>query len=64
MKKINGNLYDEDVDYSQLEKREDKDYPDEEWYVCPICGNEYLPAFITTDENGTTMCIDCWSKNH
>ncbi len=55
--------YNPDVNYSALEQHTYDDYPGETWYTCPRCGNEYLPEFIT-EEDGVTMCIDCWSKKY
>ena len=46
-----------------LEQRTYDDCPDSVFYVCPICGNEYLESFLY-DEDGEVMCIDCWSKRN
>lgn len=56
-------LYDENVDYDTLEQHTYSDAPDHIFYTCPICGGEYLAAFIT-EENGKTMCIDCWNRRY
>lgn len=53
--------YDPNVDYDQLEIHTYSDTGSHIWYTCPRCGGEYLADFIT-EENGQTMCIDCWSS--
>ena len=55
--------YDENVDYDELEQHTYPDSPGHIFYTCPVCGNEYLATFITSD-GSETMCIDCWSKRH
>lgn len=54
-------IYDENVDYGELEQHEYDDTEGYIFYTCPICKGEYLATFIT-QENGQTMCIDCWNK--
>lgn len=54
-------IYDENVDYDELEQHEYNDTEGYIFYTCPICKGEYLATFIT-QENGQTMCIDCWNK--
>ena len=54
-------IYDENVDYDSLEQHVYEDSGDNVFYTCPICHGEYLATFIT-EENGQTMCIDCWGK--
>ena len=56
-------VYDEDVNYDDLEQHEYDDTPGRIFYTCPKCGGEYLASFIVS-ENGETMCIDCWDKLH
>ena len=55
--------YDENVDYDALEQHTYSDMPGRIFYTCPKCGGEYLATFIV-EENGQTMCIDCWSNRH
>ena len=55
------NLYDEDINFDELEQNTYEDEGDEIFYVCPICGGEYLDTFMTS-YNGQTMCIDCCSE--
>ena len=55
--------YDENVDYDALEQHTYSDTPGYIFYTCPKCGGEYLATFIV-EENGQTMCIDCWSNRH
>ena len=55
--------YDENVNYDELEQHTYPDSGDHIFYTCPICGNEYLATFII-EENGQTMCIDCWNKKY
>lgn len=54
-------LYDENVNYDALEQHKYPEMPGHIFYTCPRCGNEYLATFIV-EEDGLTMCIDCWSK--
>lgn len=53
--------YDEDVNYNDLEQHTYEDSPGYTFYTCPRCGGEYLATFMT-EEDGRTMCIDCWSE--
>lgn len=55
------NIYGDWINYDELEQRVYKDEGDEIFYVCPICGGEYLEDFITQID-GETMCIDCWHE--
>ena len=56
--------YDENVDYNSLGQHTyPADAPGHIFYTCPQCGREYLATFIT-EENGETMCIDCWSEKY
>ncbi len=57
------NIYNEDINFDELEQTVYEDEGDEIWYTCPICGGEYLETFIT-EHNGQTMCIDCWSERN
>ncbi len=61
MKGIPGIDYDENVDYDKLEQHTYDDAPGEIFYTCPRCGGEYLASLIT-EEDGETMCIDCWNR--
>ena len=54
-------IYDENVDYDSLEQHTYDDSPGHIFYTCPRCGGEYLATFIL-EENGETMCTDCWSR--
>ncbi len=54
---------DDNVDYDALEQHTYEDSGDDVFYTCPICGGEYLATFIT-EEDGQTMCIDCWNKRY
>jgi len=54
-------IYDENVDYDSLEQHTYDDSPGHIFYTCPRCGGEYLATFIA-EENGETMCTDCWSR--
>ena len=56
-------MYDENVDYDSLEQHTYADSGDLVFYTCPICGGEYLATFIV-EENGETMCIDCWDERY
>ena len=51
-------IYDENVNYSELDQHEYKDSPGFIFYNCPVCGEEYLATFIT-EVDGQVMCIDC-----
>ena len=62
-KKESDVMYDPDVDYDSLEQHEYSDTPGHIFHTCPKCGGEYLATFIT-EENGETMCIDCWSEEY
>lgn len=57
------NIYGDYINYDELEQHIYKDEGDDIFYTCPICGGEYLEAFITQD-SGQIMCIDCWSKKN
>lgn len=59
--KNNEVLFDENVNYKELEQHEYNDAKGVTFYTCPLCGGEYLATFIT-EKNGQTMCIDCWNK--
>lgn len=62
MKRIDADaIYDENVDYDALEQHTYADSGKHIFYTCPRCGNEYLATFIT-EENGQTMCIECWNR--
>ena len=63
MKGIPGIDYDENVDYDALEQNTYPDAPGEVFYTCPKCGGEYLASFIF-DDDGETMCVDCWNARH
>ena len=62
-KKEKSVMYDPDVDYDSLKQHKYSDSPGYTFYTCPKCGGEYLATFIT-EENGETMCIDCWSEEY
>ena len=47
----------------ELEQHTYDDAPGAIVYTCPICGREYLEDFMTEDD-GETMCIDCWNERH
>lgn len=57
------NIYGEHIDYDALEQRVYKEEGNEIFYVCPLCGGEYLDTFITKSD-GQTMCIDCWTERN
>lgn len=57
------NIYGERINYDELEPHVYEDEGLEIFYTCPICGGEYLGAFIT-QSGGRTMCIDCWSERN
>ena len=59
----NDAIYNENVDYDNLEQHTYPDSPRNIFYTCPKCGGEYLATFIT-EENGETMCIDCLSSRN
>lgn len=61
MSRNNDYIYDDNVNYDDLQKRTYSDAPDAEFYTCPICGGEYLATFIVS-HNGRTMCVDCMEK--
>lgn len=63
MKRQKNVSYNDGVDYDQLEQHTYDDSPGDIFYECPICHHEYLATFIM-DDDGETMCIDCWSKRH
>ena len=54
-------IYYENVDYDNLEQHTYDDAPGHIFYTCPRCGGEYLATSIV-EENGETMCTDCWSR--
>lgn len=56
-------IYDEDVNYDELEQHSYGDAEDDVFYTCPICHEEYIATFMTS-VNGETMCIDCWSEKY
>lgn len=51
-------IYDENVDYENLEQHSYPDQPGTIFYTCPKCGGEYIATFIVSEE-GRTMCVDC-----
>ena len=53
----------DNVNLDELDQHTYDDAPGHIFYTCPICGGEYLDSFITEDD-GVTMCIDCWSRRH
>lgn len=53
-------IYDDNVNYDSLEQHIYEDTPGYTFYTCPKCGGEYIASFII-DDDGETMCIDCWS---
>lgn len=57
------NIYGEDINFDELEQHVYEDEDDDVFYICPICGGEYLDTFIT-EHNGQTMCIDCLSEKN
>ena len=56
-KNISGDI----INYDELEQHVYEDEGDDVFYVCPVCGGEYLENFITKS-GGQTMCIDWWSE--
>ena len=52
-------MKDPNVDYSILKKHHYKGTPEEAFYTCPICGNEYLDTFITAENNLYCQEIPC-----
>jgi len=60
-KKKNDVIYDENVNYGELEQHEHEDAEGYTFYTCPHCGGEYLATFII-EEDGQTMRIDCWNQ--
>ena len=54
-------IYDSNVDYDSLEQHTYDDTPGYTFYSCPKCGHEFLATFIV-EEDGETMCIDCWNR--
>ena len=61
MSRNNDCIYDDNVNYDDLGKHTYSDAPGEVFYTCPRCGREYLATFII-EEEGRTMCIDCWNE--
>ena len=61
MRRNRNTSYDENVDYDSLEQHTYSDAPGNIFYTCPKCGGEYLSTFIV-EEDGETMCIDCWNR--
>lgn len=57
------NIYGDIINYDELEQHVYEDEGDDVFYVCPVCGGEYLENFITKN-CGQTMCIDCWSERN
>lgn len=55
-------VYDENVNYDELEQNTYEDSEGYVFYACPKCGGKYLATFMM-EEDGETMCIDCASKN-
>ncbi len=53
----------DNVNLDELDQHTYDDAPGLIFYTCPVCGGEYLDTFITEDD-GVTMCIDCWSRRH
>ena len=51
-------IYDENVNYDELEQHSYSDTPGYTFYTCPKCGNEYLATFMV-EHNGEVMCVDC-----
>lgn len=56
-------MYDENVNYDELEQHTYPDTPGHIFYTCPKCGKEYIATFIT-EEAGEAMCLDCWSERY
>lgn len=57
------NIYGYIINYDELEQHVYEDEGDDVFYVCPVCGGEYLENFITKSGE-QTMCIDCWSERN
>lgn len=57
------NIYGDIINYDDLEQHVYEDEGDDVFYVCPVCGGEYLENFITKSGE-QTMCIDCWSERN
>lgn len=57
------NIYGDIINYDELEQHVYEDKGDDVFYVCPVCGGEYLENFITKSGE-QTMCIDCWSERN
>ena len=57
------NIYGDIINYDELEQYVYEDEGDDVFYVCPVCGGEYLENFITKSGE-QTMCIDCWSERN
>ena len=57
----NGGWFNRNVDYSVLQETRHYDEPDTVFFVCPMCGGDYLAEEIT-DVCGQAMCIDCWNE--
>lgn len=53
-------MKDENINFDELESKE---YNEGTFYVCPICGGEYLDTFIY-EENGEVLCVDCWGEKY
>ena len=56
-------IYDENVNYDELEQHTYEDSGDDIFYTCPLCWGQYLAALIV-EEEGQTMCIDCWNERY
>ena len=57
------NIYGDIINYDELEQHVYEDEGDDVFYVCQVCGGEYLENFITKSGE-QTMCIDCWSERN
>lgn len=62
VKKRNTEIYDKNVNYAALEQHEYDDAEGYTFYTCPCCFGEYLASLIF-EEDGKTMCVDCWDKH-